>query len=529
VRIALDDFGTGYSSLSYLHRFPFDKIKIDRCFVNDIAGPDGSSSIVQAVVNLASARRMTTTAEGVETEDQARRLQAAGCDFAQGDLYSRPLDARQANTFLLGHTGITVWMGHWGQELAVINDVLSDFEARQPGIRVEVVGGMHDDRITAALRDGQGPNVVSSFKSGNFGSFAAAGGLLDLQPYLERDGIDPDIFPAATRAYTQLGAKRWALPLLADAYGLYYNLDLFSAAGLPGPPRTMSELTAYAKRLTRRRPDGSLAVVGFFPLSDFYENSVAIYGHHFGARWFDDAGNVALSSDPAWARMFRWLKDLVDWYGYEDLVRFREEVGEEFSNANAFHTGRLGMLLDGEWRTAFLASAGAATRYATAPFAVDDAHAELYGSGFISGTIVGIRATAAQHDESWELVKYLATDESALVKLSNGLRNIPSTLTALRSPDLVTDPNFSIFMDIFAHPKSSSAPITARGTTYQDPLEGFARRWQAGSVRDLARGLREIDRQIIGHTLDTADTDGAAGWTAAAKQAAPDLSIAGLS
>jgi len=65
VRIALDDFGTGYSSLSYLQRFPFDKIKIDRCFVNDIAEANGSSGIVRAVVSIAAERHMTTTAEGV--------------------------------------------------------------------------------------------------------------------------------------------------------------------------------------------------------------------------------------------------------------------------------------------------------------------------------------------------------------------------------------------------------------------------------------------------------------------------------
>jgi len=94
VRIALDDFGTGYSSLSYLHRFPFDKIKIDRCFVEDIAGPDGSASIVQAVVNLAAARRMTTTAEGVETEEQQRLLRTLGCSEMQGYLFSaaKPAD-----------------------------------------------------------------------------------------------------------------------------------------------------------------------------------------------------------------------------------------------------------------------------------------------------------------------------------------------------------------------------------------------------------------------------------------------------
>jgi len=88
VRIALDDFGTGYSSLSYLKRFPFDKIKIDRCFIGDIAEIDGSSAIVQAVVNIAAARKMTTTAEGVETLEQQELLRTLGCTEMQGYLFS---------------------------------------------------------------------------------------------------------------------------------------------------------------------------------------------------------------------------------------------------------------------------------------------------------------------------------------------------------------------------------------------------------------------------------------------------------
>jgi diguanylate cyclase (GGDEF)-like protein len=85
IRIALDDFGTGYSSLSYLQRFPFDKIKIDRCFVDGIVE---SSSIVQAVVNIAAARNITTTAEGVETEAQRDLLRTLGCTDMQGYLFS---------------------------------------------------------------------------------------------------------------------------------------------------------------------------------------------------------------------------------------------------------------------------------------------------------------------------------------------------------------------------------------------------------------------------------------------------------
>jgi predicted signal transduction protein with EAL and GGDEF domain len=88
VRIALDDFGTGYSSLSYLQRFPFDKIKIDRCFVNDIAEANGSSCIVRAVVNIAAERHMTTTAEGVETQQQHELLRTLGCSEMQGYLFS---------------------------------------------------------------------------------------------------------------------------------------------------------------------------------------------------------------------------------------------------------------------------------------------------------------------------------------------------------------------------------------------------------------------------------------------------------
>jgi diguanylate cyclase (GGDEF)-like protein/PAS domain S-box-containing protein len=103
VRIALDDFGTGYSSLSYLKRFPFDKIKIDRCFVNDVAEAGGSSAIVEAVVNIAVAGNMTTTAEGVETQPQKDRLRALGCTEMQGYLFSAPRPAAEVRRLLGTH------------------------------------------------------------------------------------------------------------------------------------------------------------------------------------------------------------------------------------------------------------------------------------------------------------------------------------------------------------------------------------------------------------------------------------------
>ena len=100
VRIALDDFGTGYSSLSYLRSFPFDKIKIDRLFINDLSGKDDAAAIVQAVVGLARRLKMTTTAEGVETETQLNLVRELGCDEMQGFLFSRPVPVSQLTTLI---------------------------------------------------------------------------------------------------------------------------------------------------------------------------------------------------------------------------------------------------------------------------------------------------------------------------------------------------------------------------------------------------------------------------------------------
>jgi diguanylate cyclase (GGDEF)-like protein len=95
VRIAMDDFGTGYSSLSYLRSFPFDKIKVDRTFVMDIVDRNEYVVIVQAVVSIARALGMTTTAEGVETAGQYEFLKALGCDEVQGYLFSPPISINE--------------------------------------------------------------------------------------------------------------------------------------------------------------------------------------------------------------------------------------------------------------------------------------------------------------------------------------------------------------------------------------------------------------------------------------------------
>jgi diguanylate cyclase (GGDEF)-like protein len=96
VRVSMDDFGTGYSSLSYLQKFPFDKIKIDQSFVRDMNSNEESSAIVRAIARLGASLGITTTAEGVETQEQLDAISAEGCTHVQGYLTGRPMKAGEA-------------------------------------------------------------------------------------------------------------------------------------------------------------------------------------------------------------------------------------------------------------------------------------------------------------------------------------------------------------------------------------------------------------------------------------------------
>ncbi len=391
---------------------------------------------------------------------------------------------------------LTIWVGWSARELNEFKKVVSEYDAKNANVTVKVVGAINDDKITAAIRSGNAPDVVSSFTSQNVGVYCPSGGWIDLAPYLKRDKINMNIFPATTRSYTQYKGTRCALPLLADAYGFYYNKKLLRAAGLTKPPRTFNELTAYARKLTTRKADGSLDVVGFDPFFGFYQNSIGAYQPLVGAKYFDANNKSILGKDPAWQRLLRWQKSLVDFYGHEKLVKWQTGAGDEWSSPHAFGREKLAMMIDGEWRVAFLGADHPKVQYGTAPMPVDPAKNNLYGAGYINGTIIGIPKGGDNEDEAWKLVKYLTTNTHALATFSNGIRNVPSTAAAARSKELKPDVNFATFTKIFTNSRSSTIPVTPLGSAHLETFTSFLAKWQAGKVKDLQAGLADVDKQI---------------------------------
>ncbi|HEY6680471.1 MAG TPA: extracellular solute-binding protein [Actinomycetota bacterium] len=399
---------------------------------------------------------------------------------------------------------IQLWSFYSGGEFKKYCEVLQDFHKLYPWISIQHTGGKSDQDIYRAYNSDTAPDMMISPGPDNVAKFCTSGAYTDLSTYLQTDNIDlTTIIPDAALRYTSYNGNQCSLPVLSDAYGMYYNKDMFQKAGISAPPKTLSELQADAKKLTVLNPDGSIKIAGFVPLQSFYESYALYMGPYSGGTWYDANGSSAFASDPSWASLLQWQQQFItDVYGpdgYHKLQEFFSKLGgadSEWSSAHGFETDQLAMTLDGEWRNAFIADDGSDVNYATAPFPVVDDKADLYGAGLIGGDVVGIPSNAQNPDAAWLLLKYLALDTQAEVKLSTVLKNVPTTFDSLKDPGLNNDEHFKTFLGIFGNQNSSFKPLTPIGSTDADLWSSFVDKWEAGGVPDLQQGLQDLATQI---------------------------------
>ncbi|MFE3581647.1 ABC transporter substrate-binding protein [Streptomyces vinaceus] len=432
-------------------------------------------------------RRLTALATAVA----ALSVLATACTGQSGSTASDDPDKEVTLNF---------WHG-WSapSETKAIEENIARFEKAHPNIKVKVTGNMTDDKINQALRAGgdKAPDVVSSFTTDSVGKFCNSGAFADLNPFLEKAGLDKaKIFPKTLLDYTRFNGNQCTLPLLNDAYGLVYNKDAFKAAGITEPPKTWSQLVEVAQKLTKPNGD-SYDQLGIMPTYHGYETTPVRLAAQWSPKYFDADGKSNLAKDPAFANMLTAQKDLVAKLGgYEKLEKFRSTFGDEWSAEHPFHKGQVAMQIDGEWRASMAKEAGVTFEIGTAPLPVPDDQAGDYGKGYLSGTIMGIASASKKQNASWELVKYMTTDTEAVVAFANAIHNVPSTLAALDSPDLQVTPEFKTFLDIARHPKSNTTPAQADGGTYQLTFQDLAYAVEKGDVADIAAGLAKTGQQI---------------------------------
>jgi multiple sugar transport system substrate-binding protein len=395
---------------------------------------------------------------------------------------------------------LTVWSAFVKPELPKFEAVLAKVHEKYPWITIQSVGGKEPTDVQRAINSGTAPDVALEPSPDDSAKYCSTGTWMDLNPLIQADGTDlAATSPPAALQYTSYKGVQCSLPMLSDAYGLYYNVDMLNAAGITSPPKTFTELQTDALKLTTYNPDGSIKVLGFNPLPAAWENPAISSGPYSGAQYYDSSGVSALGTDPKWQALYTWQKGFIDAIGYDKLTKWFQSVGganSEFSPSNAWENGKVAMTIDGEWRVAFVKDDGATLNYATAPFPVADDNASANGCGTIGGTILGIPKGAKDPGDAWLVVKYLALDTAAEVQLATSLGNVPTTFDSLKDPSVAADPNFKVFLDIFGNANSGYKQITPVGTADADLLAAYAARYMAGNGGDLQHGLQGVADQI---------------------------------
>ncbi|MCO6004238.1 extracellular solute-binding protein [Actinoallomurus purpureus] len=427
----------------------------------------------------------------------AAALLLAGCTSA-GPASSGPATAISAGA---SHapTTISVWtFNHLPNEVAAFTAALNRLHAKFPWLTVKFVPNKDDAAFAKAVAAGDPPDVFVAAAPDNVGKFCANGTVADLGPYLSSAKVNTAAtFPAATLVYTKYQGKQCALPLLTDAFGLYYNKKMFAAAGITTPPKTLSELAADAKKLTVKNADGSIKTFGFVSRSDYNANRYLYTGVQSASRFYGGDGKATFATDPKWQQMLQWDKNLNDSYGPGNAQKF---VGRYQPHAddtsNPFLTGAAAMEFDGEWHIGEIDTAKKGLDYGVAPMPVLDAASGTYGAGDTLGTVAYLPAGSKHKQEGFFALQQLTTDTTFLNTLADTVSNIPSTFASLQSWDKASDAHWKPLVDMFKNPGSYYKTLTPAGEEDMDTWKEFLLQYEQGKVANLPSGLTGIAKKI---------------------------------
>jgi len=397
-------------------------------------------------------------------------------------------------------TTISVWVfNKLPNEVQAIQDSINRLEAKYTWLHVDLVTGKDDTAFAQAVTANQPPDVFMTSSPDNVAKFCYDNTIVDMNPMIQSVGLDvASTFPNASLAYTQFNGKQCALPLLVDAYALYYNKAMFAAAGITDMPQTLTQLTDDIKKLTIRDANGNITQWGMTPpRSDFAQGYNMFMGGNVGAPFYDASGKSTLASDPAWTDMLNWQKSVIDFFGADQVQKFVGTYSTHSDDAqNPFQAGVSAMEFDGEWHMGELAANAPDIDYGVIPMPVPDSQLAKYGAGNVVGNAVFI-PTGSQHQQAaFFAVQQLTTDTQFITDFASAMSNVPTTFDSLSSWTEASDPRWQTFIDITKNPNSFFKTLTPVGSEDVNTWNQFINQWETGKVSDLAGGLSQLAQQI---------------------------------
>lgn len=365
---------------------------------------------------------------------------------------------------------LRVWI-QWGDNPQQIQELFDKYTA-ESGIKVEVTAPIDDDKVLPALTGSNPPDILVLSGGDAAKSFYKEGLVLELSESITTGNIDMTDMYEAPLSQCRQGDKIVCLPWGTDAYALFWNKDLFEAAGLDPekPPSTMEELVEYAEKLTIVGADGSLDQVGFIPNHSWSHTD--LYARNFGGFWYSDDGSALTANSQAMIDALTWQQQFYTKYGVDNLQAFASGFGEYSSPDAPFYAGKVAMMVEGEWQVGpnFIPKLKPELNYGVAAFPPPADHPERAGTIVNQGTAVVIPTGVADKDASAKLLAWMMSPAIVAEEFCYNA-NLPTSKKAAEAQcfkDL--GPKFQVFVDLMASPNAYAMITTPISFELNDAL-----------------------------------------------------------
>lgn len=348
----------------------------------------------------------------------------------------------------------------WGGEgeVKAMEKVIQAWNSAHPEIQVKgISGNIKTEEIAAAVAGGAPPDMVIMCDNGAIAGFAHDKVIMPLDDILTKIGADKsNIIPGSLKWVTYQG-KLYGLPFGQDTWALYYNTDLFTAAGLDPtkPPTTPDQLWEYAQKLTKFNADGSLAVAGYIP--DDPDRNIETSSNLFNCQFYDEAAKKITVNSPECVAWFNWYKKWYDTYNKKSALTnlISTRTG---GDAGLFNNGQVAMLIMGEWENgaAYIPSVAPSLHYDTAP--IPAISSDKYGAAFINGNAWFIPTGSTNPEAAAKFGMYLMTDDpSRTMSIQNA--SVPQLTSLLTDPVLTAIPHQKTFLNLVNHKDAWVTPM----------------------------------------------------------------------
>lgn len=309
-----------------------------------------------------------------------------------------------------GKIHITYWEKWSGAEAAAMQAVVDAFNRSQDRIVVEFLSTSSVDRKTLVATAGGDPPDVAGLWVPNIYSFADRDALMPLDDFIRADGYSLEewaarYFPVYANM-VQYRGRFYGLPATPATTALHWNKRLFREAGLDPdrPPRTVAELDEFAERLTKRNPQtGAIEQLGFLPQEPGWFSWA--FPQWFGARYVDEAGEIAIGHSPEARAAYEWVANYTRRYGLHEVRTFVAGFGGFASAQNPFMAGKIAMVLQGVWMDNFINQFAPGLEYGVAPWPAAVPGQENFTVADLDVLVI---PRGAKHPrEAWEFIKYV--------------------------------------------------------------------------------------------------------------------------